>query len=41
MILEAPAKKISIRNANAKKRVMTEEQLEAARERMRNLHKNK
>lgn len=41
MILEAPAKAISIRNANAKKRVMTEEQIEAARERMRNLHKSK
>ena len=41
MILEAPAKTISIRNANAKKRVMTEEQIEAARERMRNIRKSK
>lgn len=41
MMLKAPAKAISIRNANAKKRVMSEEQIEAARERMRNLHKNK
>ena len=41
MILEAPAKAISIRNAKVKKRVMTEEQIEAARERMKNLHKNK
>ena len=41
MILEAPAKAISIRNANPQKRVMTEEQIEAARERMRNLRKSK
>ena len=41
MILEAPEKAISIRNANTKKRVMSEKQIEAARERMKNLHKNK
>jgi hypothetical protein len=41
MILEAPVKAITIRNANVKKRVMTEEQLEAARERMRNIRKSK
>ena len=41
MMLEVPAKALSIRNANAKKRVMTEEQIEAARERMKNLYKNK